>query len=122
VCNVCPLRAQCTSSKEGRRINRHIDEDYLDRVRAYHRTEAYERAMRKRKLWTEPLFAEAKLWHGLRRFRLRRLWRVNMQTLMIAVGQNLKRYFAARGWGRRQGPTGSLWAAFQAARAGYPLL
>jgi len=99
VCNVCPLRAQCTSSKEGRRINRHIDEDYLDRVRAYHRTEAYERAMRKRKLWTEPLFAEAKLWHGLRRFRLRRLWRVNVEALMIAAAQNLKRLLRQRGRG-----------------------
>jgi hypothetical protein len=47
--------------------------------------------MRKRKLWTEPLFAEGKLWHGLRRFRLRRLWRVNIEALMIAAAQNVKR-------------------------------
>jgi hypothetical protein len=49
----------------------------------------------------EPLFAEAKEWHGLRRFRLRRLWRVNSEALMIATGQNLKRLRAKRGWGRR---------------------
>jgi len=112
VCDVCPLRAQCTSSKEGRRINRHIDEDYLDRVRAYHRTEAYEKAMRKRKLWTEPLFAEAKLWHGLRRFRLRRLWRVNVEALMVAAAQNLKRLLRQRGRGltpaSRNGGSGPL--------------
>jgi len=99
VCDVCPLRAQCTSSKEGRRINRHIDEEYLDRVRAHHKTEAYEKAMRKRKLWTEPLFAEAKLWHGLRRFRLRCLWRVNVEALMVAAAQNLKRLLRQRGRG-----------------------
>jgi transposase len=96
-CDACALRSQCTSSKEGRRIHRSIDEDYLDRVRAHHETKAYEKAMRKRKLWTEPLFAEAKLWHGLRRFRLRRLWRVNIEALMIAAAQNLKRLLRSRG-------------------------
>jgi transposase len=98
VCDVCPLKAQCTSSKEGRRVHRSIDEDYLDRVRTHHQTEAYKKAMRKRKLWTEPLFAEGKLWHGLRRFRLRRLWRVNIEALMIAGAQNLKRLLTWRGW------------------------
>jgi hypothetical protein len=29
-------------------------------VRGYHLTEAYQKAMRKRKVWVEPLFAEAK--------------------------------------------------------------
>ena len=48
----------------------------------------------------EPLFAEAKDWHGLRRCRLRRLWRVNVQVLWTASGQNLKRLLARRGWGR----------------------
>ena len=74
-----------------------MHEDYLDRVRAYHETEAYEKAMRKRRLWTEPLFAEAKLWHGLRRFRLRGLWRVNIEALMVAAAQNLKRLPKWRG-------------------------
>jgi hypothetical protein len=52
----------------------------------------------------EPLFAEAKDWHGLRRCRLRRLWRVNVQVLWTAGGQNLKRLLARRGWGRRPFP------------------
>jgi len=39
----------------------------------------------------EPLFAEAKAWHGLRRFRLRTLLKVNSKSLVIATGQNLKR-------------------------------
>ncbi|MGI8824231.1 MAG: IS3 family transposase [Chloroflexota bacterium] len=60
--------------------------------------------------------------HCLDRFRLRRLWRVNVQTLFIATGQNLKRYLAAREWGRRHGPTGSLWVSFTAAPAHYPLI
>jgi len=39
----------------------------------------------------EPLFAEAKDRHGLRRFRLRRLEKVNAEALTTAAGQNVKR-------------------------------
>jgi hypothetical protein len=56
----------------------------------------------------EPLFAEAKGWHGLRRLRLRGLRNANIQGLLIATGQNLKRFLAASGWGRRHAPCGSL--------------
>ncbi len=107
-CNACPLKAQCTRSRRGRRVTRHVDEAYLDRVRAYHPTEAYKRAMRKRQVWVEPLFAEAKGWHGLRRFRLRELENVNIEGLLVASGQNLKRYLAVTGWGGRHAPCGSL--------------
>ena len=57
VCRSCALRAQCTSAQRGRRIGRHRDETYLDRVRGYHATESYAKAMRKRQVWMEPLFA-----------------------------------------------------------------
>ena len=90
-CATCALRAQCTTSQRGRRISRSLDEAYLDRVRGYHTTEPYAKAMRKRQVWVEPLFAEAKDWHGLRRFRLRGLEKVNGEALLIAAGQNLKR-------------------------------
>ena len=59
--------------------------------------------MRKRKVWIEPLFGEAKQWHGMRQFRLRGLQKVNMEGLFIAAGQNLKRLLSAKGWGRRPG-------------------
>jgi hypothetical protein len=104
VCRTCELRAQCTTSSRGRRIGRHLDEAYLDRVRGYHTTESYAKAMRKRQLWVEPLFAEAKDWHGLRRFRLRGLEKVNGEALLIAAGQNLKRLLSRSGWGRRPFP------------------
>jgi hypothetical protein len=81
-----------------------VVEACLDRIRAYQPTEAYKKALRKRQVWVEPLFAEAKDWHGMRRFRLRRLWRVNSEALMIAAGQNLKRLLKKRGWGRRPFP------------------
>ena len=103
-CNRCPLKSQCTTSSHGRTIHRNLREHYSERVRAYHQTAAYEKAMGKRKVWIEPLFAEAKQWHGMRRFRLRQLWRVNCEALMIASGQNLKRLLQKRGWGRRPFP------------------
>jgi hypothetical protein len=77
----------------------------VERVKGYQQTFAYQKAMNKRKVWVEPLFGEGKQWHGMRRFRLRRLWRVNGFALMIASGQNLKRLLQKRGWGRRPFPT-----------------
>jgi transposase len=106
-CRACALKAQCTTSARGRRVGRSLDEAYLDRVRACHATEPYARAMRKRKVWVEPLFAEAKDWHGLRRFRLRGLPKVNAEALLVATGQNLKRLLSRAGWGRRPWPTGA---------------
>jgi transposase len=106
-CNACALRERCTTSSRGRRISRSLDEASLDRVRGYHETEDYAKAMRKRKVWIEPLFAEAKEWHGLQRFRLRGLRKVNTQAQLIATGQNLKRLLSKRGWGRRPWPNGA---------------
>ena len=111
-CNHCPLKAKCTTSKQGRTLCRSVDEDYLDQVRAYATTEAYKKALRKRSVWVEPLFAEGKQWHGMRRFRLRRLWRVNCEGLMRAAGQNLKRLLKKRGWGRRPCPAEAMYALF----------
>src|SRR6185295_11171049 len=94
--------------KTGRHVHRSLHEAYLDRVRAYHATEAYKQAMRKRAVWIEPLFGEAKQWHGLRQFRLRGLLKVNTEGLLTAAGQNLKRWLVATGWGRRHAPCGAL--------------
>src|SRR5215208_3757232 len=97
-CNACPLKAECTPGDSGRVLMRSFDEEILERVRAYRDTGPYEKALRKRKVWVEPLFGEAKEWHGMRRFRLRRLWRVNVEALVIAAGQNVKRLLTF--WGR----------------------
>jgi Transposase DDE domain len=110
ICNACPRKSECTTSDRGRTIQRSNYENYLEKVRGYHATEAYKKAIRKRQVWVEPLFAEAKEWHGLRRLRLRELLNANMQGLLIAAGQNLKRLLVATGWGRRHAPCGSLLA------------
>ena len=94
VCKVCPVKTECTESPGGRRVHRSFFADYVERVKGYQQTLAYQKALNKRKVWVEPLFAEGKQWHGMGRFRLRRLWRVNCEALMIASGQNLKRRLA----------------------------
>jgi hypothetical protein len=96
-CQRCELRARCTSNKLGRTLRRGPFEEYLDRVRNYIGTHPYQKALRKRKVWIEPLFAEAKDWHGMRKFRLRRLEKVNIEALLIASGQNVKRLLAFGG-------------------------
>jgi hypothetical protein len=97
-CNGCPLKPECTPGKNGRLLRRSFDEEFLERVRAYRQTEPYKKALCKRKVWVEPMFAEAKEWHGMSRFRLRRLWRVNVEALVTAAGQNIKRLLTF--WGR----------------------
>jgi transposase len=101
VCAACPLRERCTDSGKGRVVSRAFDEDYRELARQRQTTEAYQKALRKRQVWVEPLFGEAKDWHQLRQFRLRGLANVNMYGLLVAAGQNLKRYLAVVRRGHR---------------------
>ena len=64
----------------------------MDRVRGYRETEPYRKAIRK-----------GKAWHGIGRFRLRTLRRVNAEALLVAAGQNLKRLLSLGG-GRPKEP------------------
>jgi transposase len=91
ICDACPVKIECTKSKSGRHIFRSFHQEYVERVKEYHQTEHYQKSMRKRGYWVEPLFGEAKDFHRLRRFRLRGLMKVNIEGVMIAAGQNLKR-------------------------------
>jgi hypothetical protein len=86
------VKRECTDSKSGRHIFRSFFQEDLDRVKAYQETEEYHKAMRKRALWTEPLFGEAKQFHQMRRFRLRRLLKVNIEGVMIAAGARAECY------------------------------
>lgn len=88
-------------------MGRSFAADTVDRVRGYHTTQPFARAMRKRRVWVAPLFAGARGWHGLRRFRLRGLKKVNGEALLIAAGQNLTRLLSRWGWGRQPFPGGT---------------
>jgi hypothetical protein len=108
LCNACPVKPACTASSHGREVARSFQAAYLERVRSYHDTPAYQKALRKRAVWVEPLFGEAKDWHGLRRFRRRGLTKVTSEALLVAAGQNLKHWLTATWWKRRFPPGGSL--------------
>jgi hypothetical protein len=104
------LKSKCTNGKSGRAVNRNFDEQYFEKVKGYYELEAYKKAMRKRKVWIEPLFGEGKQWHDMERMRLRMLERVNCETLITATGQNIKRLltFGSRG-PRRPAQVTALW-------------
>jgi len=97
VCQACRIKAQCTTSSYARVVKRSINQDYIDQVREYHKTEVYKKAQRKRSVWVEPVFGEVKQWHQGRRFRLRRLRKVNIESLIRASGQNIKRLLKQTG-------------------------
>ena len=107
ICNTCRVKDACTNSKSGRHLRRSFFQDELDRAARYRETEAYKKALRKRQVWVEPLFGEGKQWHGMRRFRLRGLEKVNIEGLMRAAGQNIKRLLKARTVKRPLRPAGS---------------
>jgi hypothetical protein len=102
VCAACSLKPRCTTNKNGRSLRRSPRDQYIDIVRAYEETEPYRKALRKRKVWIEPLFAEGKLWHSMRRFRTRTLEKVNKEALMTATGQNVKRLLTFGGRGPKK--------------------
>jgi transposase len=91
-CKHCRYLSKCTTSKHAYRtfeINDHYD--VLKRAEFINTTERYKEAARIRKLCTEPKFAEAKCYHGLRRFRYRGLAQVTIQTILTAICINIKR-------------------------------
>jgi hypothetical protein len=109
-CNAFPVKSRCTASANGRQVFRSFFQSYLDTVKGYRELPACRRALRKRHTLLESLFGEAKVLHGPRRFRLRGLHKVNMEGLMVAAGQNLKRLL--RSWGTKKWPAPSFLAAF----------
>ncbi len=105
-CNACPVKADCTNSTSGRHIFRSFYQAYLDQAAAYRATEAYKKAIRKRLVWVEPLFGEGKQWHHMARFRLRGLEKVNIEGVLKAAGQNIKRLLSSKEWWNPKHPVG----------------
>jgi len=90
VCGQCLLRAQCTSSRTGRRIQRYERQTQLDQLRALANSPAARKDRRRRQHLIEGSFADAANHHGFKRSRWRRLWRQQIQNHLIAACQNLR--------------------------------
>ena len=48
IATMAAAAAACTTSDHGRIVHRSFYADYLEKIRGYHATEAYQKAMRKR--------------------------------------------------------------------------
>lgn len=90
-CQACPLRPECTKSKSGARtIKRHINQEYVDRGKKESASIAAKRDRVRRKWLMEGSFADGTN-HHLKRSRWRRLWRQQIQNLLIAAVQNIRK-------------------------------
>lgn len=91
-CSVCPLREQCTTSKNQRReITQHIWESYKDIARENKRTKTGKDLYRKRCYTIERSFADSKELHGYRYARMRGVKSVQEQAYLTAACQNMKK-------------------------------
>ena len=60
--NACPRHLRSVPEVDhGRAVHHSFHANYLEKVKSYHQTSAYHQATRKRKVWVEPLFAEARI-------------------------------------------------------------
>jgi transposase len=102
VCAVCELREQCTKSKSGRSVNRHLRQDDLDEMLRVSKSDKSRRDLKRRQHLCEGSFGAAKR-YGYKRARWRRLWRVEIQNYLICTVQNItklvkhrnRRFYAA---------------------------
>ncbi|MDQ6741867.1 MAG: IS1182 family transposase [Candidatus Dormibacteraeota bacterium] len=112
-CRDCPLRPQCTTNPQGRRILRFAGEEQIERARAHLRRPQAKEDIRRRKAWIEGVIADAKSHHGLSRARCRGLTAMTIQALLVASAQNIKKLAAYR---RPAGLAKSLWSAYSIPR------
>jgi len=89
-CQDCPLRAQCTSAKHGRKLRLQRQYPLLKARREEGKTEAFKQAM-KRRPPIEGTLSEMVRAHGLRKSRYRGLAKTHLQHLMKGAALNLKR-------------------------------
>ena len=87
-CNACTLKPQCTRSKYGRTVKRHVRQDELDKMLAKSKTKRAKRDIKKRQHLMERSFARGTR-YGIKTCRWRRLWRAQIQEHLAATVQNI---------------------------------
>jgi IS5 family transposase len=88
LCKECALRDQCTKSKNGRTIQRHVRYDEIEHMRQKAQQPVSKKDIRTRQHLMERSFARA-VRLGFKRSRWRRLWRVQIQEYLTAAIQNI---------------------------------
>jgi transposase len=94
-CQGCPLRAQCTTSKYGRRIKRWVHHEVLDRLQA--RMRAHPEMMGLRKALSEHPFGTIKVAMHHDRFLLKGLKHVATEIRLTVLSYNFKRVISIMG-------------------------
>jgi len=88
VCNTCHLKPNCTSSKSGRTVKRHIRQNDLDKALSLSLSCDSKKDIKKRQSLMERSFARSTR-YGFKRSRWRRLWRLQIQEYLTAAIQNI---------------------------------
>jgi transposase len=92
VCQNCPDLTRCTNSQNHTKvITRHVWEDSKDRINEHRLTDKGKILYARRKETVERSFADAKQLHGYRYAQFRGKHKVQMQCLMTAAAQNMKK-------------------------------
>jgi transposase len=88
-CNGCPLRAQCTTSKCGRKILRWVDQEVLERLQA--RNRGRPELLKLRKTLAEHPFGTIKGGMNQGSFLLKGIKKVSIEFGLTVLGYNFKR-------------------------------
>ena len=99
VCAACAQRAACTKARDGRRLTRHVGQEWIDWADGCYSREHRRRLGRRRMYRAEGSFADAANNHGYKRARWRGLAGMTIQNLLIAAAQNLRKLI--RAWRRK---------------------
>ncbi len=94
-CQGCPLRAQCTTSKHGRRIKRWVHQEVLERLQA--RMREHPEMLRLRKALSEHPFGTIKVAMNHERLLLKGLKHVATEIKLTVLSYNLKRVMTILG-------------------------
>jgi transposase len=89
-CANCALREQCTQSKRGRSVRRHVQAALVEVSRAEANSPAGRYSRQRRQHVMEGSFADAVNNHGAKKARWRGVWRQKIQSWLIAAVQNLR--------------------------------
>lgn len=90
-CLGCPLKQKCCPNAKRRMVVKTIYYKEYERLAARMRTPESRRAYVIRKTVSEGLFAEAKMYHSLKKFMTRGIDNAEKKSYLIATVQNLKR-------------------------------
>jgi len=89
-CANCPLKAQCTTGRVNRQLQRSWGAEITDRARVHVASRLGQRRLRRRQIVSERIMADLKSKHGFERAQFRRRPSVQIQALLSAAVINLK--------------------------------